>query len=276
MYKRKKITSQIIFVALIIILAVHMAPIIIVILNSLRSNPEVRSALFGIPTKINFDNYTYVFIKGNYHTSYLYNFIVGAGAVFLVEILISLASYGVVKLKAYKSGFFTGYFIASLSIPTFGILIPLFSIFNRIGLVNTLPGLILIFTATSIPFNFMFARSFFIGIPHEIEEAAKIDGANDIQTLQYVTFPLATPILTTVALVVFTNSWNNFMIPTIFLSDPKYRLVSLNFFLFKGEFQSDLAYIFVAAVYSILPILLLYMFLQKSFIEGMTKGGIKG
>lgn len=274
--KKKHIISAIIFLALLVILLVHMAPIIVIIFNSFRTNVEVRKSLFGLPTQFNFTNYAYVFVKGDYLVSYARNFLVGGVSIVLVELLVTLASYGIVKLKAYRAGFFTGYFIASLSIPTFGILIPLFSMFNKVGLVNTLPGIILIFTATSIPFNFMFVRSFFIGIPAEIEEAAKIDGASELQTLRLITFPLAAPILTTVALIVFTSTWNNFMIPTIFLSDPSMRLVSLNFFLFKGEFTSDLAYIFVSAVFAILPILILYLFLQHSFIEGMTKGGIKG
>lgn len=274
--KKKHVISATIFSILIIILFVHMVPIIVVIFNSFRTNAEVSRSLFGIPTQLNFDNYAYVFLKGDYLGSYARNFLVGTATIILVELLVTLASYGIVKLKAYRSGFFTGYFIASLSIPTFGILIPLFSMFNTVGLINTLPGIILIFTATSIPFNFMFVRSFFIGIPAEIEEAAKIDGASELQTLRLITLPLAAPILTTVALIVFTSTWNNFMIPTIFLSSPNLRLVSLNFFLFKGKFTSDLAYIFVSAVFAILPILVLYLFLQHSFIEGMTKGGIKG
>jgi raffinose/stachyose/melibiose transport system permease protein len=276
MRKKKMRQDRIIFAALMALLIIHLAPVVMAALNSLRTNEEVRGALLGLPNAPHFENYVHVFKTGQYLKSYLVNLVIGFGSITLVVLLITLAAYGITKMKAWGGGFFTGYFTAGLAIPSFGILIPLFFTYTRLGLVNTLTGLILLFTATSIPFNFMFLRAFFLGIPVDIEEAARIDGASEWQTLWHITMPLAKPILLTISLIVFTNTWNNFMFPRIFLTTDKYSTVAMNFYKYEGQFVSDLAYIFTAAMLAILPILVLYLFLQQSFIEGMTKGGIKG
>lgn len=276
MFKSKRFKNGLLFTTLLTLLIINSIPIVLVIINSFRTNAEIKIALFGLPKQLNFANYITVFKTAKYLRSYIINFTVGFATIVIVVILILFASYGIVKLKGYGSRFFTGYFTASLSIPAFSIMVPLFFIFNKLGLVKTIPGIILIFVAISIPFNFLFMRAFLIGMPSEIEEAARIDGASELQIVRYIILPLAKPIILTVAIIIFTTTWNEFLIPNIFLSGSGYRMVSQNFYLFSGEYNTNLAYVFTAAVFTIMPIVVLYLLFQKSFVEGMTKGGIKG
>lgn len=244
-------------------------------MNGLRTNEEVSRVLVAFPTDPQFQNLPRVWTKGGYLEGYFSSFIIGIGTVILVLFIITLAAYGIVKLNIFFRNFFTAYFIGSLSIPMFGILIPLYFTFSKLGLANNRFGMILIYSPIYIPFNFLFMRAFFIGIPSELEDAARIDGCSELKTLWYVTLPLARPIMTTVALIVFTFTWNEFLFANVFLSDDAIRTVALRFYKFTGEWQSDYAYIYMASFISIIPVLFLYFFMQKSFIEGMTKGSLK-
>lgn len=275
MLQKKRRIDRILFCALIALVLVHMIPVAMVVMNSLRSNQEVRKALFGFPSQLMFSNYAAVFEKGGYLQSYIGNFTMGFACIAVVLLVITMAAYGIVKMNARCGRLLTGYFTASMSIPTFGILIPLFSAYRVLGLTDSLAGIGIIFCAMSIPYNFLFIRAFFINIPSEIEEAARIDGASEWQTLCTITLPLARPMLLTSALIVFTTTWNNFQIPRIFMSSASITTVSLNYYKFIGEYASDQAYVYTAAVLSIAPILVLYLCMQKSFIEGMTSGAVK-
>lgn len=274
--RKRKIKSAVIFTVVLLVVLIDLIPIVLILLNSLRTNAQVSSALFAIPTELHWENYAHVFVTGEYLYSYLLNLILGIGAVLLTEILVLLSAYGIVKMNAYGSNFFTGYFLVSMSVPVFGILIPLFFAYVRMGLNNTIIGLVLLFTAINIPFSYLLVRSYLIGVSKEMNEAAEIDGANTFQVLTKIILPLCMPIMATIALVVFTSTWNNFQIPNIFYSSAEHKLISMNFYRFIGKVSSDLAYIFTAAVLAMLPILILYFSSQKSFIEGMTQGSVKG
>lgn len=275
MNQKKRMYNRIIFWVLSVLVVIHIIPVIIIVMNSLRTNREVQKMLFGLPTQLVFSNYADVFVKGGYLQSYIASLGTGFASIAVVLVAITLASYGIVKMDAKGGRFFTGYFTAGMSIPTFGILIPLFSAYRSLGLTDTLTGLTIIFCAISIPFNFLFIRAFFVNIPAEIEESARIDGASELRTLFNITLPLAKPILLTVALIVFTSTWNNFQIPRIFMSNASVTTISLNYYKFIGEFSSDKAYVYTAAVLAIAPILVLYLCMQSAFIEGMTSGALK-
>jgi raffinose/stachyose/melibiose transport system permease protein len=246
------------------------------VLNSFRTKDEITRLLIGWPTTWTFSNYIDVWIKGGYAKAFQNSLIVGTVTVLIVLLVNSLACYAITRLDIYGSSFFTGYFVAALSIPAFAILVPLYFMFQKVGLVNSLFGLIIIYSAKFIPFNFLFMRAFFIGIPRELEQAAKIDGCSEAGTLLRITLPLAKPIMTTVALIVFTNSWNEFLFANTFLVKSTLRTAPLKFYNFVSEFEANFAYVFTAGIITMLPIVFIYLLLQKSFIEGMTQGGLKG
>jgi raffinose/stachyose/melibiose transport system permease protein len=273
---KKSRTKQTILVVVVSFVALlHSMPLLIILMNALRTNEAVNQALIAFPTDPRFINIPEVWVKGGYLNGYVSSLMVGVGAVSLVLILITLAAYGIVKLDIFFRDFFVGYFVGALSIPMFGILIPLYFTFNSLGLANTRIGVMLIYSAIYIPFNFLFMRAFFIGIPTELEDAGRIDGCSELRTLWHITLPLARPIMTTVALIVFTFTWNEFLFANVFLSSHAIRTVSVRFFTFTSEWRSNYAYIYAASLITVVPILVLYVFMQNAFIEGMTKGSLK-
>ena len=115
-----------------------------------------------------------------------------------------------------------------------------------------------------------------IGIPKELEEAGKIDGCGEVSVVWHVTMPIARPIFSTVALLVFVQCWNEFLWANTYLSTDNVRTVSTRFYKFVSQYSMDLASVFTAGAIAIGPIIILYVALQKKFIEGMTSGAVKG
>jgi len=215
-------------------------------------------------------------VDGNYLVAFANTFIIDFGAVAIVVIVEVLAAYGLTKLDVYGKQAFIGYFVVGISVPAFAILVPLYFVFEPLGLTNSKLGMILIYAAIFMPFTLLFMRSYFVGIPRELEEAALIDGCSELQVLRRITLPLAMPMVTTVALIVFVNSYNEFLFANVFLQDPDEATVALAFYSFVGKYSLDYGTIFAAAIMTLVPIVLLYFILQRRFIEGLAAGGLKG
>ncbi len=276
MKKRKRLKSSVSYIVMILIAVIHMIPLAVMFLNSVRSNDAIRKRLIAFPEEIHWENFVTAWIRGGYLDAYISNLIIGLSAAAIVLCVTGFAAYGIVKLDAPGKRFFRTYFTAGLSIPGFAIIATLFFMFNRVGLINSRIGMIIIYSAINIPFNFMFVHAFFEGMPKELDEAARIDGASELQNFGYNVLPLAKPIFSTVMLIVFVNVWNEFLFSNTFLQDEKVRTVALRFYNFVGKNSGDPAYIYAAAVISVLPVLMIYMLMQDTFVEGMTSGSVKG
>ncbi len=260
---------------LIVVLLLHMIPLATIFLNSMRSNSSIVKQIFAFPSRLDLTNYVTAWNQGNYFVSFLNTFVIAFGVVFIVLFVELLAAYGLTKLPVYGRQGFIAYFVIGISLPHFAILVPLYFAFNALGLTNSKLGMILIYSAIFMPFTLLFMRSFFVGIPRELEEAALIDGCSELGALRRITLPLAVPIITTVALIVFVESYNEFLFSNIFLQDPGQRTVALAFYNFVSKYEADFGTIFAGAIITLIPIFVLYLLLQKRFVEGMTLGGLK-
>ena len=274
--KKAKKKKMLLTVVAIIVTAIHIIPLAMIILNSFRSNEEIFVSMMGIPTSLNLENYLVAWNKGGYASAYVNSLFIGVCTSALELMVIGLAVYGIKKADCFGKKFFSTYFVAGLAIPTFAILVPLFSTYNKLGLLNTRMGLVIIYVATNMSFNYMFLSAFFDGMSKELDEAARIDGASEMQNFIYNVLPLAKPIFTSIVLITFVNTWNEFMFSNTFMQQEAMRTVSLRFYNFVGGTRTDYGYVYAAAIISILPVVIIYMFSQNSFIEGMTAGSVKG
>ena len=273
---RKRLLTLAVNAVLIAAVVLHMVPIATMLLDSVRTNDDVQRALLALPDAITLANFASAWIDGNYAIAFLNTFIIDAGAVVVVLIVNTLDAYGLTKLPIIGRGFFLGYFVLAIAVPAFAIVVPIYFGFSALGLVNTKQGMILIYSAIFMPFTLLLMRSYFLGIPKDIEEAALIDGCTHFGVLLRITLPLAAPIITTAALIVFVNSYNEFLFANVMLQGQDTRTVALSFYNFVGEYSSDLATIFAAALIALAPIVILYFVLQRQFVEGMASGGLKG
>ena len=265
-----------IHIFLIFVSAFQIFPLIALLLNSLRTDANIKIKPVNIPEHITFENYKSVWVKGEYATAYLNSILIGFCSVLIVLFLGGMAAYALAKLNVPFRNFFLGYFTLGMSIPGFMYISPNYATFTKLGIIDTQLSMIIIYSCIFMCFNLLMIRTYFIGIPKELEEAGRIDGCNEISVVWHITFPLARPILTTVALLVFVNCWNEFLWANTFLNRDEVRTVSTRFYKFVGQYTLDLASIYTAGVIAILPIVILYLCLQKKFIEGMTAGGVKG
>lgn len=271
--RRQRITGNIIVG---IIALIHIFPLVIVIMNSLRTNDEIARSMLGLPVTMKFGNYVEAWKRGGYSHAYMSTLIIGIATALLVMVVTGLAAYGIIKGNAYGKKFLNDYFIIGLSIPYFAMMVPVFFVFYKFKLVDTQVGMIILYTATNIPFCYMFVRSFLEGLPSELDEAARIDGASELQNFYYIVMPLAKPILSSIVLITFVNCWNEFLFSNLFLQNEKLRTVPLQFYNFTGKYTNEYGLMYAAAIITIAPVIAIYLLTQNTFIEGMTAGSIKG
>jgi multiple sugar transport system permease protein len=187
----------------------------------------------------------------------------------------SFVAYGLSKINwPLRTPLFV-IILGTTMVPFYVTMVPLFSLFRTLGWVNTyLPLIVPHFLG--VPFYIFLLRQFFMTIPNEMLEAARIDGANELQIFWRVVLPLAKPALATVALFQFLNSWSDFLGPLIYLSDTSKYTISLGLSFFQGQYSTEFGALMAASTVMLIPIVILFFFAQKTFIQGITLTGVKG
>ena len=274
--KRTPWQSVLIHAALMLLAAFQLFPLVVLFVNTLRTDSEIKHLPIGWPEHPSLINYAETWVKGSYAVAFRNSIFIGACVILIVLIGAGLAAYGLARLQLPGRNMLIGYFMMGMSFPAFMFIVPLYYNFSELGLVNTHASVILIYAASYLPFSILLIRTFLVGIPRELEEAGKIDGCNEFGVFLHVTMPLSLPILATVSLIVFVWCWNEFLWANTFLTTDDIRTVSTRFYKFVGEWSRDLAKIYTAGMIALGPIIVLYLCLQKTFIEGLTQGGVKG
>jgi raffinose/stachyose/melibiose transport system permease protein len=188
----------------------------------------------------------------------------------------SLTAYVLARKKVASWKIVTFYLLATTTAPIQLFLFPLYFGFARLGLINNIFAVALVYTAIWSPFAVMLLRTYFLAIPRELEEAALVDGATPWQVFAKVMLPMASPGILTVALIIGLYSWNEFLIATTFLQQQDQMTAVVSFFLLSGQYSSDWGEIMAAALIIVLPVVVLFVALQRRFIEGMAGGSVKG
>lgn len=263
-------------IPLLAVLAFCLAPLVLLFSNALKSRNEFREDPFGLPSELVFQNIIDAWTKANYGRAFMNSLIVGGVTIAVVCVAAGLAGYALAKLEFKGSGIVLGLLLFIMSVPLGLFLVPLFYVWQRLDLMDTLKGLILIYSAVFLPFNIFFLRSFFVGIPSELLDSARVDGCNEMGILARIVFPISRPAFFTVALLVGLWSWNEFFFANAFLQSQEIKTVATRYILFTGRFSSDWTMISAAGVITIIPVMIAYLFLQRRFIEGITEGSLKG
>ncbi|WHY73805.1 carbohydrate ABC transporter permease [Fictibacillus enclensis] len=193
----------------------------------------------------------------------------------LVLVVVSMAAYGYTRLRFKGRDWLFSLLLASMMFPAVVNLIPLYKIIDTLGWVNTYWAAIV--PGAAAVFNVFLVRQFMIGIPLELDESARIDGANDFQIYTKVTLPLIKPVLTVVALFTFTSSWNDFLWPSIVFNDIDRMPITPGLQLLQGMYVTDIGHAMSAALIAIVPTFILYLFTQRYFLQSMSlTSGVKG
>ncbi|MBN2656404.1 MAG: carbohydrate ABC transporter permease [Spirochaetales bacterium] len=275
MNRKKTYRLTFIYLFLSLVAVIEISPLMATLLNSLRTNQAIKKSPVGFPDRLNIENYTNAWKIGEYSRAFLNSGKVSLTVSFLVLLCSIIAGYFLARISGKIQRFFLLYWGAALSIPVFSFMVPLYYAFANLNLVNTHSGLILIYTAVNLPFNILLARTFILGIPGTLDEAAIIDGCSTYQLIWKIIVPLAKPIITTIVLIVFVTTWNEFTLANTFLQKSVLKTASTRYVLFVGERGSDMSLVYTAGMITMLPIIGVFIFLQNFFISGMTAGSIK-
>ncbi|SDS64677.1 carbohydrate ABC transporter permease [Microlunatus soli] len=201
--------------------------------------------------------------------------VIAASVIVLVLICTMTASFGFSKLRIRGKEIFFWALLACLTLPGVVLLAPLFATVTRMGAYNTLWAVIIPVAALQVPFTVLLARNFVDGIPDQLMEAARVDGANILKIFWHIMLPLTRPIIAAVGVLVFINSWNEYLFPLLFLQSPEQQTVTLVPSFFIGQYNNDQTKVLAAAVVIGLPIVIAYIFLQKYFERGLAAGALK-
>ena len=252
-----------------------LVPLVVLGFNSLKSTAEVMRNPLGPPSGIRLQNYADAWREGKLSTTARNSAILVTGTVAGVLILGGLAAFSLARLDPPGSNFFMIYMLGGSTLPTFLFLVPLYSLWRILGLVDTLHGLIIIYIALNSPFAIFLLRSYMVQIPRDFEDAARVDGASELDVLTRVILPLAWPGFLTVGLVVALGVWSEFQVALIFVHVPDLFPVTTSYWYFTTRYSRDWSLTSAAAVMMVAPVLIFFFSLQRQFIEGLTQGGLK-
>lgn len=248
-----------------------------VVLASFKTNAEIFAGVFGLPETWQFSNYAKAWETANFAVYFRNSLIVTFSSVVLILVVVAPAAYVLSRMNFRGRGTLTTIFIAGMGIPVMLLLIPLFVIVTALGIVNTLPGLILIYVTVAIPFTVYILTGFFASLPKELEEAAVIDGCSDYSVFTRIMLPLASPGLITAAIFNGIAIWNEYMLVLVFVGDSKKRTLSLGLYSLQNAMQytGDWVGLFAGVCIVMIPTIILFIILSERMISGITMGAVK-
>jgi raffinose/stachyose/melibiose transport system permease protein len=263
------------YLVLIVLALFVLGPLMTLVFNSLKTNTAIGSDPLAPPTSFTLHNFTQAWHDGNFAVTMRNSAIICVGSMVGVCIIAGLAAFAMSHLDLPGRGGVVAYLFLISAMPAQLFLVPLFFLWTDLHLVDNLFGLILIYWAIDAPFATLLMRSFLLKIPREYVEAARLDGANTMQAMTQVVLPLAWPGFLTVALISGLFAWNEFFWAITFIHDPNLRPVSTSFLAFQDENSTNWALTSAAALFMVVPVLLLFLLLQRRFVDGLTAGGLR-
>ncbi|TDC51102.1 carbohydrate ABC transporter permease [Jiangella ureilytica] len=263
------------YVGLIGAALVFVGPFVWIWISSLRTSADIGRDPFGLPTELNWDNYVNAFVTGRFG-AYLGNtFLYVAFVVPLVLLLASMAAYALTLVRTRITGLLFVLILLGVMVPFQSIMIPQYYVVRDLGLLGSYWGIIVPSLALGLPFGIFLMRAFFLTLPAELRDAARVDGASELRVFWHVMLPLARPGILSLAVFQFMFTWNAFLIPLLYGQHENLRPVASGIMFFVGEYNTDRAAIAAAVTLTCLPVIITYLFLQRYFIAGMTAGALK-
>ncbi|WP_164215202.1 carbohydrate ABC transporter permease [Virgibacillus sp. YIM 98842] len=251
-------------------------PVFMVVITTLKTSDYFYLDPTGLPDPVTFQNFIAIVTENNLHIHFLNSLIVSVSTILLCLFVASLVSYVIMRLKGWKSALLFGLFILGMMLPAQVNMIPLYGVLDTLGLLNSLIGLVLVSTTTFMPVVVFIVAGFMKTIPGSMIEASTMDGASEWQIYWKVALPLSAPAMATAAIFVGVMVWNDLLYPLLFVASPEKKTLPLSLLDFQGEYFTNYPMIFSGVLIASIPMIILYIFLQRYFMEGITAGANKG
>jgi raffinose/stachyose/melibiose transport system permease protein len=250
-------------------------PIWVMTLSSFKSTREIFRNPFGLPESFNLDNFIKIWQETNFPLYFRNSIVVTSGAILLILVLGVMAAYALGRYQFRGNEFLYLFFLSGLMLPLRLALIPLFIELKAFGLINSHLGLVFIYAAQGLPSAVFIMTGFLRTLPSDLENAARIDGASELQILLRVMLPLTRPALVIVSIYNLVPVWNDFFFPLVFIQSENLRTLPLGLTVFMGQYSTDWAVLFAGLTAAAIPVIALYIILSRQFIAGLTAGALK-
>lgn len=256
-------------------LILYIIPFVFILVNSLKGRAEIVTNPIALPVSFNFNNYVEAFTKMKFLPSIANSFVVTALSVVVIIAFSSMTAYYFVRVKTKFNNFMFILMVMSMIIPFQGIMIPLVNIYGKLNMLSSRGTLVFMYLGFGTSLAVFMYHGFIKNIPLALEEAAMIDGATRFRTFTLIVFPLLKPITMTIVTLDVLWIWNDFLLPSLILMKAELRTLPLSTYFFFGTYTVDYGLLMAGLMLTIIPIIILYMFLQKHIIAGVLQGSNK-
>jgi ABC-type glycerol-3-phosphate transport system permease component len=262
---------------LLIVLSLLMIfPLILTVSTAFKTEQDVSVNPFGLFSSFSTENVVTAWTVGEFG-SYVWNsFLLTVPSTLLVVVLSTLGGYTFARLPFPGRSFVFYLVVVGLLVPFFTYMIPLYYQLRGMGLLDSLLGANLVLASTGLSFGTFFMRAFFSDLPDEIEQAARIDGASEWQIFLHVMLPLVTSGMGALTVFTFLQNWNNFLVPLLYVPGGEYRPLTTGLYLFLGGRSVDIGPLAAGTLITILPVVVLFIVMQRQVTQGFLSGAVKG
>jgi raffinose/stachyose/melibiose transport system permease protein len=268
--------SALLVAFLLLLMAISLFPVLLMLLNSVKTDVAVATNPVAFPDHLAWENFPRAWTQAHLGDSLCLSLRIAALTVVFTCASSSLAAYALARRKMKGWSLISGYFLMATTVPISLLIFPLYGLVVRLGLLGNEVVLALIYTAIYTPFSIFLLRSYFLGVPLELEEAAQLDGAGHTQIFWHVVLPLVTPGILTVALLVALFTWNEFLLSLTFFQSQDLKTAIVQFYSFQGRYGTQWSLLMASAVILAGPIILLFLIFQRLFVDGLVAGSVKG
>ena len=278
--RRKTLIQTILHILLLSALTVVVLPMIYMVSTSLKPNGalyEYPPRFFPSISEITIDNYRYVLGQGKFYINFMNSIFVAACSVLFAALIASALGYVIARFAFPGRNFLFSFIVLTMIIPGLTLIIPQYQLAVKLNAINSLAGLIPFYTAWTIPYSTFMIKGFVENIPKELDEATYMDGGSVFTVFRKIIIPLAKPGIASVSIFNFLTAWEEFPWANTVINDNLKRTIPIAISGFFGQHQfTQWGYVFALSVFSLLPILLVFIFCQKFFVAGLTSGSVKG
>jgi ABC-type glycerol-3-phosphate transport system permease component len=264
------------YAVLCLFLAATVAPFLWMWSSALRSSREIFTDPFSLPSRLDITNLVKAWTVGRFRAYFRNTIIITAPTVTAVASLSCLAGYALGRMRLAWGGPLLYLFLLGLMVPFQSIMIPLYYLLRDVRMIGTFWGMILPATALGLPFGVFLMQAFFRGLPGELADAARVDGCGELRLFRRVMLPLTGPAVSSLVVFQFMWTWNAFLMPLVYLQREDLRPLALGLMFFQGRYTQDYGLIAGGVAIVTIPIIVVYIALQRQFVRGLTAGALKG
>lgn len=273
---KETVGSGLCHIYLIILSIISVFPLVWVLLSSVKTNTELTSnPTRFFPKNLTFNNFIHVILDLGFGKNIGNSVIIALCTTIIAIIISSMAAYGIVRFFPKLGGIMSKALITTYLFPPILLAIPYSLVMAKVGLINTRFGLVIVYLSFSVPYAVWMLVGFFKTVPIEIEEAAKVDGANKLQTFIRIVLPLVAPGIVATAIYTFINAWNEFLYALILINSTDMMTVSVRFRSLQGAEILNWSDMMAASTLVVIPSVIFFMIIQKKIAGGMTDGAVK-